>query len=142
METVCTSETSANFHETTWRCVPESCHLLTRRRDKPKFHTVVIYATEELNTADIHVFFEYDVLSEPGSSVSIVSGYGLDDRAIEIRCRHRREDFSCSLCVQTGSGAHSAFYPTGTGGPSPEAKARPGRDADCSPLTSPEVKNE
>jgi hypothetical protein len=25
------------------------------------------------------------VLSEPGSSVSIVSGYGLDDRAIEVR---------------------------------------------------------
>jgi hypothetical protein len=26
-----------------------------------------------------------DETSEPGSSVSIVSGYGLDDRAIEVR---------------------------------------------------------
>jgi hypothetical protein len=28
-----------------------------------------------------------------GSSVSIVSGYGLGDRAIEVRSRHRRKDF-------------------------------------------------
>jgi hypothetical protein len=27
----------------------------------------------------------YDISGEPGNSVSIVSGYGLDDRAIEVR---------------------------------------------------------
>jgi hypothetical protein len=29
--------------------------------------------------------------------------------------RQRRKDFSSSLCVQTGSGPHSASYTTGTG---------------------------
>jgi hypothetical protein len=41
---------------------------------------------------------------EPGSSV-IVSGYGLDDRAIEVRSPEGANDFSSILCVQTGSGA-------------------------------------
>jgi hypothetical protein len=36
---------------------------------------------------------------EPGSSVSIVSGYGLDDRAIVVRSPAGAEDFSSSLCV-------------------------------------------
>jgi hypothetical protein len=63
---------------------------------------------------------------EPGSSVSIVSGYGLDDRTIEVRSPARAKDFSYSLCVQTGSGAHPASCTMGTGGPFPVAKARPG----------------
>jgi hypothetical protein len=72
-----------------------------------------------------------------GSSGSIVSDYGLDDRAIEVRSPTGAEDFSSSPGVQTGSGAHPASYPMGTGG-----KARPGRDADHSPPSSAEVKNE
>jgi hypothetical protein len=76
------------------------------------------------------------------SSVSIVSGYGLDNRANEVRSPAGAKDFSCSLCVQTGSGAHPASCPMGTGGPFPGAKARPGRDADHSPLSSAEVENE
>jgi hypothetical protein len=40
-----------------------------------------------------------------GSSGSIVSGYGLDDRAIEVRSPTGAEDFSSSLCFQTGSEA-------------------------------------
>jgi hypothetical protein len=48
------------------------------------------------------------VYCEPGSSVSIVSDYRLDDRAIEVRSPAEANDFSCSLCVQTGSGAHPA----------------------------------
>jgi hypothetical protein len=36
--------------------------------------------------------------------------YGLDDRAIEVRSRQRQEDFSSSLCVQTGYGAHPEGY--------------------------------
>jgi hypothetical protein len=53
-----------------------------------------------------------------------VSDYGLDDRAIEVRSP--TEDFSSSPCVQTGSGAHPASYPMGTGGYFPGDKAQPG----------------
>jgi hypothetical protein len=52
------------------------------------------------------------------------------------------ENFSSSPCVQTGSGAHLTSCTMGTGGPFPEGKARPGRDADHSPPSSAEVKNE
>jgi hypothetical protein len=79
---------------------------------------------------------------EPGSSVSIVSDYWLDDRAIEVRSPAGAKDFSSSLCVQTGSGAHPASCTIGTGGPFPGAKARLGSDADHSPLSSAEVVNE
>jgi hypothetical protein len=65
-----------------------------------------------------------------------VSDYGLDDRAIEVRSP-TGADFSSSPCVQTGSGAHPASYPMGTGD-----EARPGHDADHSPPSSAEVKNE
>jgi hypothetical protein len=76
-----------------------------------------------------------------GSSGSIVSDYGLDDRAIEIRSS-TGADFSSSPCVQTGSGAHPASYPMGTGGSFSGGKGRPERDADHSPPFSAEVKNE
>jgi hypothetical protein len=71
---------------------------------------------------------------------SIVADYGLDDRAIDVRFPAR--DISSILCVQTGSGAHPASSPLGTGGPFPGGKARPGRDADHSPQSSAEVVNE
>jgi hypothetical protein len=71
-----------------------------------------------------------------------VSDYGLDDRAIGVRSPARAKDFSSSLCVQTGSGAHPASCTMGTGGPFPGGKARPGRVADHSPLSSAEVVNE
>jgi hypothetical protein len=77
-----------------------------------------------------------------GSSVSIVSGYGLDDRAIRFYPRQRQEDFSSDLFVHTGSGAHPASCPMDTGGSFPGAKARPGRDAYHSPPSSAEVENE
>jgi hypothetical protein len=47
------------------------------------------------------------------------------------------EDFASNLCVRTGSGAYPVSYTVGTGG-----KARPGRDADHSPPSSAEVKEE
>jgi hypothetical protein len=75
------------------------------------------------------------------SSGSIVSDYGLDDRAIGVRSRAGAKDFSSILCVQTGSGAHPASCAMGTGGPFPGGKARPGRDADHSPHSA-EVLNE
>jgi hypothetical protein len=68
-----------------------------------------------------------------------VSDYGLDDRAIGVRSPAGAEDFSCSLRVQTGSGAYPASCTIGTGGPFPGGKARLGRDADHSPPSSAEV---
>jgi hypothetical protein len=56
-----------------------------------------------------------------------------------VRSLAEAKDFSCILCVQTGSGAHPASCTMDTGGPFPGGKARPGRDADHSPV---EVKNE
>jgi hypothetical protein len=76
------------------------------------------------------------------SSGSIVSDYGLDDRAIGVRSPAAANDFSSSLCVQTGTGAHPASCTMGTGGPLSGGKARPGRNADHSPLSSAEVVNE
>jgi hypothetical protein len=46
-----------------------------------------------------------------------VSDYVLDDREIEVRSPAEAKDFSSILCVQTGSGAHLASCPVGTGGP-------------------------
>jgi hypothetical protein len=74
-----------------------------------------------------------------GSSVSIVSDYGLDDWGL---IPDRAEDFSSSLCVHTGSGTHPASCTMGTGGPFPGGKAQPGHDADHSSPSSAEVKNE
>jgi hypothetical protein len=68
-----------------------------------------------------------------GSSGSIVSDYGLDDRAIGVRSPAEANDFSSNLCLQTGSEAHPASCTMGTGGTLPGGKARPGRDADHLP---------
>jgi hypothetical protein len=87
--------------------------------------------------------FKFTILPFPSrsrvSSGSIVSDYGLDDRAIGFRFPAGAKDFSSNLCVQTGSGAHPASCTMCTGGPFPEGKARPGRDADHSPPSSAEV---
>jgi hypothetical protein len=75
----------------------------------------------------------------PGSSVSTVSDYELDDRgSIPVQ----EKDFSSNLCVQTDSGAQPVSCTLGTGGPFPGGKARPGRDANHSAPSSVEVKNE
>jgi hypothetical protein len=63
---------------------------------------------------------------KPGSSVSIVSGYGLVDRAIGVRSPAGAKDFSSNLCVQTGSGAHPASCTLGTGSPFPGGKSAAG----------------
>jgi hypothetical protein len=55
------------------------------------------------------------------SSVSIVSDYGLDNRAIGVRSPAGAKDFSSILCVQTGSGAHPASR-----GPFPRGKCTAG----------------
>jgi hypothetical protein len=69
-----------------------------------------------------------------------VSDYGLDDQAIEDRSPARAKDFSSSLCVQTGSGAHPASCTMGTGGPFSGGKARHRRDADHSPHLLPRLR--
>jgi hypothetical protein len=61
-----------------------------------------------------------------------LSDYGLDDWAIGVRSPAGAKDFSSILCVQTGSGAHSAVFPG----------LKPRRDADHSPPSSAEVDNE
>jgi hypothetical protein len=66
-----------------------------------------------------------------------VSNYGLDDRAIGVPSPAGENDFPFSLCVLTSPGAHAASYTMGTGGPFPGGKARPERDADCSPQLVP-----
>jgi hypothetical protein len=76
------------------------------------------------------------------SSGSNMSDYELDDRANGVRSPTGAQDFSSSLCIQTDSGAHPASCTMGTGSPFPGGKARPGRDADHSPLSSDEVVNE
>jgi hypothetical protein len=60
------------------------------------------------------------------SSGSIVSNYGLDDRAIGVRSPAGAKDYSSNLCVQTGSGAHPASCPMGTGGPFTGGKSAAG----------------
>jgi hypothetical protein len=72
------------------------------------------------------IYFVLEYVGDPGSSVSIVSGCGLENLAIEVRSPAGAKDFSCSLCVQTGSGVHSASCTMGTGGPFPGGKARGG----------------
>jgi hypothetical protein len=68
-----------------------------------------------------------------------MSDYGPDGRG---SIPERAEDFSSTLCVQTGSGAHPASYTVGAEGSFPGGKARPGRDADHSPPSSAEVKKQ
>jgi hypothetical protein len=52
-----------------------------------------------------------------GSSVSVATGYGLDDRMIRARVPAGAGNFSLRHRVQTSSGAHPASYPMGSGGP-------------------------
>jgi hypothetical protein len=70
------------------------------------------------------------------------SDYELNDRAIGVRSPAGAKDFSSSLYVQTGSGAHPASCTIGTGGPFSGGKARLGRDAEHSPPSTAEVVNE
>jgi hypothetical protein len=60
------------------------------------------------------------------SSGGIVSGYGLDNRAIGVRSPAGAKDFSSSLCVQTGSGVHPASCTMCTEGPFPGGKSAAG----------------
>jgi hypothetical protein len=93
----------------------------------------------ERNVSEMIIYSYIVFRGGRSSSVSIVSDYGLDHRAIEVRSPAGAKDFSSSLCVQTGSGDHPASCPMGTGGPLLGGKARPGRDGDHSAPSSGEV---
>jgi hypothetical protein len=65
--------------------------------------------------------------------------YGLDDLDL---IPAGAKDFSSSLCIQTGSGAHPTSYPIGPRYAFPRAKAWPGHNANHSPPSSAEVRSE
>jgi hypothetical protein len=73
--------------------LPSSHRYLTQALSCADF---VKYSANGFSTADAIINWSINVLHEPGSSVSIVSGYGLDDRAIEVRfpaeCSDRLSD--------------------------------------------------
>jgi hypothetical protein len=85
--------------------------------------TKIVHAksTASANVAEI-IMSTYLNLKEPGSSVSTVSDYGLDDREIGFRSPAGAKDFSSNLCVQTGSEVRPASCTMGTGSPFPGAK--------------------
>jgi hypothetical protein len=79
---------------------------------------------------------------EPGSSVRIMSGYRLENRAIEVRSLAEAKGFFLlPLCPDRLWGLPSLLH-NGYWGFFPEAKAWPGRDADHSPTPSADVENE
>jgi hypothetical protein len=77
------------------------------------------------------------------SSVSVVSGYGLDDRAIEVWSPAEAKKFSFNLVSPDRLWAPPSLLYNGYGGGGllPWGKARPGRDAYHSALSA-EVVNE
>jgi hypothetical protein len=62
------------------------------------------------------------IISRIFVSVSIVSGYRLDDLAIEVRSLEGAKYFSSSLCVQTASETHPASCKMSAGDPFPGLK--------------------
>jgi hypothetical protein len=69
------------------------------------------------------VFLLYLLYVTWDSSVGIATGYGLEDRMIGVRFPAGAANFSLLYGVQTGSGAHPASYPMGSGGSYPGGKA-------------------
>jgi hypothetical protein len=55
-------------------------------------------------------------------NIGALSDYRPDNRTIEVRFPAEAVNFASSLCVQTGSEAHPASYPMGTGGSFPGGK--------------------
>jgi DNA-binding Lrp family transcriptional regulator len=55
MEAVSTTETVVNFYQTTWRSIPEDIHLHTRRREKLKYHHILVRLILHGEDDDDHV---------------------------------------------------------------------------------------
>jgi hypothetical protein len=69
-----------------------------------------------------------------GSSVSIVSDYGLDVRAMGMIHGKGKRIFPLVCVSRPAFGVHPASHPMGTGGPFRGDKAWPGRGADHLPF--------
>jgi hypothetical protein len=67
------------------------------------------------------LFKEQEIIVSRDSVVGIETGYGLDDLGVGVRVPG--QEFSFLHVVQTGSGAHPASYPMGTGDSLPGGKA-------------------
>jgi hypothetical protein len=77
-----------------------------------------------LHNEKLHNFILHLVLFKSrDSSVGIATGYGLDDRGSRVLFLAGAGIFSLHHRYQTGSGAHSASYPMGTGVSFPGGKA-------------------
>jgi hypothetical protein len=81
----------------------------------------------------------YQLLKSWDNSVSITTGYGLDDLMIRVWFPKGIGNFSLWHCVQTGSGAHPASCPVDTGALSMRVK-QPGHEADHSPPSNAKIK--
>jgi hypothetical protein len=87
-----------------------------------------------INVLTLYRHLVFDVNSRSRvRSIVVTTSNGLDGQQMQ--------DFSLLHNVQTGSGAHPASYPMGTGATSPELK-RSGREADHYPPSSADIKNE
>jgi hypothetical protein len=82
---------------------PTAAYICTTMNNL-KHKEVFVFETTKLRS-----IYEYTTqipsYCESGSSVSVVSGYGLDHWAIEVLSPAGAKGFSPSLYVQTGSGA-------------------------------------
>jgi hypothetical protein len=86
----------------------------------------------------MHVYRLYKLRD---SSVSIALGYGLDNRDSGVRFPAAAGNFSLYHCFQNGSGSTQPYIQWVPGALSLGVK-RPGREADHSPPSSAESKNE
>jgi hypothetical protein len=79
---------------------------------------------------------------EPGSSVSIVSGYGLDDQVIGVRSPAEARGFFPLISVSRAAlGPIQPLVQWYRGSPFTGPKAQPERDTDHSPPSSAKVMN-
>jgi hypothetical protein len=68
-------------------------------------------------------FLPIFIIISRNGSVGIATGFGLDDRMIGVRFPVAAVNFSHGHLVHTGSEAHPASYPIGTGASFPGDKA-------------------
>jgi hypothetical protein len=89
----------------------------------------------------INISFNYTSFIKEVHRVGIALGYRLHNRGSKLRFPAEAGNFSLHHRVQNDSGAHPASHPLGTRGSFPGGKAG-GREADHSPPSNADVKNE
>jgi hypothetical protein len=92
-----------------------TCEFIRDLKGAKRPFAAIKYVLADINT-NFTLSNVYGILYKRrsrGSSVSIVSDYGLGDRATEVRSPAEARKFSSNLFVQTSSGAHPAPYPKG-----------------------------